>query len=180
MDRRMISVVIFCYICFIIFLLIDFGCATDEATKLSKGPRQRRYLSFINGSKFFLRLNFKANMVRWNQIFAQALGFRMNWDDPPDTFRPYHRLYRRTVYNNLETILDKNGLNGFQCVRRAVCEMDFITSPRGLYNKILKMIFRRQSSDTDRWHLNVTKEECSTSINQCPFSFRHVSLYTDL
>ncbi|KOB72431.1 Uncharacterized protein OBRU01_09594, partial [Operophtera brumata] len=78
-----------------------------------------------------LRLNFKANMVPWNQIFAQAVGFRINWDDPPDSFHPYHHIHRRTV----------NGLNGFHCVRRAICEMEAIPEPNEIYHKILKMVF---------------------------------------
>ncbi|CAB3244850.1 unnamed protein product [Arctia plantaginis] len=56
-----------------------------------------------------LRFNFKANMLAWSQIFAQALGFRMNWDEPPDTFHPYrnHYIHRRTIYSHMETLLDK-------------------------------------------------------------------------
>ncbi|CAH0687676.1 unnamed protein product [Spodoptera exigua] len=56
-----------------------------------------------------LRFNFKVNMVPWTQIFAQALGFRMNWDTPPDTFHPYrnHFIHRRTVYSHTEELLDK-------------------------------------------------------------------------
>lgn len=56
---------------------------------------------------FQVRLNFRANMLPIGQIFAQALGFRMNWDDPPDSFRPYHHLTRRAVYKNIEILLNK-------------------------------------------------------------------------
>ncbi|XP_060804492.1 uncharacterized protein LOC106143284 [Amyelois transitella] len=126
-----------------------------------------------------IRLNFKANMVWWNQIFAQALGFRINWMEPPDTFHPYHHLYRRSVFNNLEILLDKNGLNGYHCVRRAICEIGRIDGPTSVYYRILKMVFRQQSSATDRWH-NVADEECPTSIDSCPFSLLDVSPYTDM
>ncbi|KAJ8714698.1 hypothetical protein PYW07_002923 [Mythimna separata] len=130
---------------------------------------------------FFLRFNFKVNMVPWNQIFAQALGFRMNWDGPPDTFHPYrnHFIHRRTIYSHAETLLNKNGLNGFHCVRRAICEMETIPEPRKIYHKLLKMVFRQQSSATDKWH-NMTDEDCKDSISSCPFSFLDVSLYTDV
>ncbi|CAH2982053.1 unnamed protein product [Chilo suppressalis] len=176
--QRLHLMVFLCYIGFIYFLLIDMG----SANKTIGHKRQRRYLVLRNTSKVFWRLNFKANMVPWNQIFAQALGFRMNWDDPPETFQTFHRhrLYRRTVYSNLELLIDKNGLNGYHCVRRAICEMAALSEASGLYCKILKMIFRRQSSDTDKWHKDLTKEECARSFNSCPFSFLDVSTYTDL
>ncbi|XP_026741389.1 uncharacterized protein LOC113503558, partial [Trichoplusia ni] len=130
---------------------------------------------------FQLRFNFKANMVPWNQIFAQALGFRINWDDPPDNFHQYknHFIHRRTIYNNIETVLDKNGVNGFHCVRRAICEMETIPDPRKIYHKLLKMVFRQQSSATDKWH-NKTSEDCEQSISLCPISPLHVSLFTDV
>ncbi|XP_030025679.1 uncharacterized protein LOC115444150 isoform X2 [Manduca sexta] len=117
-------------------------------------------------------------MVPWNQIFAQALGFRINWDDPPDSFHPYHHLYRRDVYKNLEIVLDRNGLNGFHCVRRAICEMETSESAE-IYHKILKMVFRQQSSATDKWH-NKTDKDCSVSVSSCPFSLLEVAQYTDI
>ena len=57
--------------------------------------------------KFKVRFNFKANMVPWTQIFAQALGFRMNWDEPPDSFHPYHHFNRRSTYQTMEVLLNK-------------------------------------------------------------------------
>ncbi|CAG9565940.1 unnamed protein product [Danaus chrysippus] len=119
-------------------------------------------------------------MVPWNQIFAQAIGYRMNWDDPPDSFHPYHHLNRRDVYHNLEILLDRNGLNGFHCVRRAICEVNSVTDARGIYLKILKMIFRKsRTSKTNKWH-NYTDEDCQLSINSCPFSVMEISTYTDI
>ncbi|XP_059062263.1 uncharacterized protein LOC131855068 [Achroia grisella] len=168
------QVVIICYVCLIMFLLFEYSDANKNEVS-----RPKRYLAFRNITHFFMRLNFKANMVWWNQIFAQAIGFRINWDDPPDSFHPYHHLHRRTVYSNLETLLDNNGMSGYHCVRRAICEMRLIGEPRGVYYRILKMVFRRQSSATDKWH-NVTKEECPMSMNLCPLSLLDVSLYTDM
>ncbi|XP_022824825.1 uncharacterized protein LOC111355275 [Spodoptera litura] len=172
---KCVQVCVLCYVCFVVFILIDLGKAND-----SVHHRHKRYLSFKNMSHFFLRFNFKVNMVPWTQIFAQALGFRMNWDTPPDTFHPYrnHFIHRRTVYSHTEKLLDKNGLNGFHCVRRAICEMEMIAEPRKTYHKLLKMVFRQQSSDTDRWH-NRTTEDCKLSQLSCPFSFLDVSLFTD-
>ncbi|CAH0718161.1 unnamed protein product, partial [Brenthis ino] len=118
-------------------------------------------------------------MVPWNQIFAQALGFRMNWDDPPDSFHPYRHLSRRSVYQNMEMLLNKNGLNGSHCVRRTICEINQMNDPKGIYYKILKMVFRQQSSTTDKWH-SITDDECELSINACPFSMLEVLPYTDL
>ncbi|XP_023936326.2 uncharacterized protein LOC112044652 [Bicyclus anynana] len=173
MDRTC-KVIIVCYVCCIIILLFEFG----EANQSKYIDRQRRYLSFGNFSKFFVRLNFKANMVPWTQIFAQALGFRMNWDDPPDSFRPYRHLSRRAVYESIEILLNRNGLDGFHCVRRAICEIDLV-EPKSISLKILKMIFRKHSSTTDKWHEH-TNEDCRTSINTCPFSVLDISPYTDL
>ncbi|XP_026325764.1 uncharacterized protein LOC113234622 [Hyposmocoma kahamanoa] len=171
---RLYQVIFICYVSLIVFLLIDLSEAKDKVSH-----RQKRFLSFENVTHFFLRLNTKANMVPWCQIFAQALGFRMNWDAPPDSFHPYHHLYRRTVYSHLETLMDKNGLNGLHCIRRAICEMKMIPQPRGIYHKILKMVFRQQSSATDKWHKG-TETDCEHSIAQCSFSMLDVSLYTDV
>ncbi|XP_045775567.1 uncharacterized protein LOC123874335 [Maniola jurtina] len=173
--NRTFEVIIVCYVCFIVFIFIDFG----EANQTQKLSRPRRYLSFQNISRFFVRLNFKANMVPFTQIFAQALGFRMNWDEPPDSFRPHKHLSRRAAYNNLEILLNRNALDGFQCIRRAICEIEEISQPQSIYFKILKIIFRNHSSATDKWH-KYTSEDCQLSINRCPFSMLDVSPYTDL
>ncbi|KAI8434498.1 hypothetical protein MSG28_012509 [Choristoneura fumiferana] len=135
--KKMYQVILVCYLFLIVFVSIK--CDGGES-------RVKRYLSFGNISHFFVRLNTKVNMVPWNQIFAQTLGFRVNWDEPPDSFHPYHHLNRRTVFSNFETLLDRNGLSGYHCVRRAVCDMQAIPQPRGVYHKILKMIFRKLDS----------------------------------
>ncbi|XP_012545347.1 uncharacterized protein LOC114241406 [Bombyx mandarina] len=171
--NRVFGLVLLCYVSAIVFFLITSGEANNTHNRF------RRYLSFRNISHFFLRVNFKANMVPWNQLFAQAVGFRVNWDEPPDSFHPYHRLYRRDLYRHMETVLDRNGLNGFHCVRRAICEMEMISQPTEIYHRILKMVFRRQSSSTDKWH-NKTETECQNSINSCPFSVLEVSQFTDV
>ncbi|KAJ0175002.1 hypothetical protein K1T71_009143 [Dendrolimus kikuchii] len=169
------QIFILCYVCFVLFILFDYGEANSSAVL----HRPKRFLSFLNITRFYLKINFKANMVQWNQIFAQAIGFRINWDDPPNSFHPFHRLQRRTVYNNLEILLDRNGLNGFHCVRRAVCEVAALTEPNGIYHELLKVVFRQHSSVTNKWH-NTTEEGCRTSIASCPFSLLEVSRYTDI
>ncbi|KPJ14434.1 hypothetical protein RR48_13505 [Papilio machaon] len=77
--------------------------------EISGRAKQQHFIGCMKEPARQIRLNFKANMVPWNQIFAQALGFRLNWDDPPDSFHPYHHLYRRTAYSHLETLLDREG-----------------------------------------------------------------------
>ncbi|CAB3260557.1 unnamed protein product [Arctia plantaginis] len=142
--------------------------------------RNRRALAFLNSTRFFLKFNFKENMIPWNQLFAQAIGFRMNWDVPSMTFRPFPlRLHRRNIYNYAETLLNKNGLSGFHCIRRTICEMQEIEQPIRIYHKILQMIFRKQSSGTERWH-NVTTNECVEAVSSCPFSLLDISPYTDI
>ncbi|XP_045514076.1 uncharacterized protein LOC123707782 [Pieris brassicae] len=148
-------------------------------TEGDPGMRTKRYLGFSNITRFFLRVNFKTNMIPWNQIFVQVLGFRLNWDDPPDTFHPHHHFTRRSVYRSMELLLDRHGLSGYQCVRRAICETDMILEPNLIYHRILKMIFRNQSSATEKWH-NLTSETCNSAISSCPFSVLDVSPYTDL
>ncbi|XP_050350357.1 uncharacterized protein LOC126773443 [Nymphalis io] len=169
------QVLVLIFVTFIICFFIRYGESSDQ----SEVYRQKRYLSFRNVSHFFVRFNFKANMVPWNQIFAQALGFRMNWDDPPDSFYPYHHLSRRAVFRNMEILLNRNGLNGFHCVRRAICEANEINEPEAIYFKILKIVFRQQSSETEKWHGN-TEEDCQISTYTCPLSLLEVSPYTDI
>ncbi|XP_022824826.1 uncharacterized protein LOC111355276 [Spodoptera litura] len=173
--NKFIPVLLLCYICVVAFIIIDVSEAND--TKVLQ--RNRRYLSFLNMTRFYLKFNFKANIIPWNQLFAQAIGFRMNWDGPPSNFRPFHRIYRREIYDYVETLLDKNGLEGFHCVRRAICEIQMIAEPNMIYHKLLKMVFRKMSPTTERWH-NVTTDECTTSITICPLSLLQVSPYTDI
>ncbi|KAJ0175003.1 hypothetical protein K1T71_009144 [Dendrolimus kikuchii] len=173
--NRLYQLFIMFYVYLFVFVLIEL-CETTENVVAN---RPKRFISFRNSTHFFIRFNFKANVIHWNRIFAQALGFRINWDDPPDSFHPYHRLHRRTVYNNMEILLNRNGLNGFHCVRRAVCEIASLAEPEELYHKILNMVFRQQSSATNKWH-NATKDDCQISTLSCPFSFLEVSTYTDV
>ncbi|KAJ8714699.1 hypothetical protein PYW07_002924 [Mythimna separata] len=158
------------------FILIDVGEANDTKAVLH---RNRRYLSFLNMTRFYLKFNFKANIIPWNQLFAQALGFRMNWDAPTPHFRAFHRIHRRDIYDYVERLLDKNGLDGFHCVRRAICEMQSISEPNIIYHRLLKMVFRKISAATERWH-NTTSEDCDTSSSACPLSLLQISPYTDL
>ncbi|XP_072938236.1 uncharacterized protein [Epargyreus clarus] len=171
MDR-IFQIILICYIGLILYVAVD----RSEAHKVH---RQRRYLVFENISHFFVRVNYKANMVPWNQIFAQAIGFRLNYDEPPDSYHPYHHIYRRTAYSHLETILERSGLNGFHCVRRAICEIAMMPKAHSLYHRVLKIVFTPQTSATEKWH-NATKEDCWTSMASCPFSMLDVSTFTDL
>ncbi|KAI5643899.1 DM4/DM12 family domain-containing protein [Phthorimaea operculella] len=162
--------------CLLVFVLLDLSEANDNVQVHS---RAKRFLSFRNVTHFFVRLNFKATTLEWTQIVAQAFGFRINWDDPPDSFHPYHHLQRRSLYSNLELLMDKNGFNGFHCIRRAICETRGFDQPAEIYHKILKIVFSQKSPSTDKWH-NVSAEECQTSLGLCPLSTLDVSLFTDL
>ncbi|XP_050350358.1 uncharacterized protein LOC126773444 [Nymphalis io] len=173
--KRIYQVIIFINVTFLIFLLIQFV----EANERTQVHREKRYLTFRNISHLFVRFNFRDNVIPWNQLFAHAVGFRMNFDEPPDSFHPYHHLSRRNVYRNIEILLNKNGLDGFHCIRRTICEVNEIDEQNGIYFKILKMIFRQQSSETEKWH-NKTDESCQLSTNKCPFSMLDVSPYTDV
>ncbi|XP_026740947.1 uncharacterized protein LOC113506567 [Trichoplusia ni] len=170
--NKFLPLVLLCYLCSATLIIIDASEANGTVLH-----RNRRYLAFMNTTRFFMKVNFKVNSVPWNQLFAQAVGFRMNWDDPPDSYR-YPRIYRRDVYDHVETLLDRNGLVGFHCVRRAICEIQMIQNPN-IYHKLLKMLFRKISSTTERWH-NSSPEECYTSLSSCPLSLLAVSPYTDI
>ncbi|XP_047029516.1 uncharacterized protein LOC124637202 [Helicoverpa zea] len=174
--KNFVPLVLICYISLVAFILIDVGEANDTKAVLH---RNRRYLSFLNMTRFYLKFNFKANIIPWNQLFAQAIGFRINWDAPPTTFRSFHRIYRRDIYDFVESLLDRNGLDGYHCLRRAICEMQMISEPNVIYHKLLKIVFRKMSPATERWH-NITESDCNISINTCPISLLEVSPYTDL
>ncbi|XP_045538975.1 uncharacterized protein LOC123722155 [Papilio machaon] len=174
--KTLFQIIFVCYTCLILFVSFEYSEGNNER-KLTN-QRYKRYLSFSNISHFFVRFNFRDNMVPWNQYFAHAVGFKVSWDEPPDSFHPYHHLHRRTVYNNLEILLNRNGLEGFHCVRRAICDMEKITKPKGIYHKILKIIFKKKSTATDKWH-NKSEQDCELSIASCPLSLLDVSTFTD-
>ncbi|XP_048484762.1 uncharacterized protein LOC119693212 [Plutella xylostella] len=174
---RMFRLIVLSYVGLVVFVLVNFGPNSDvEANQ----HRAKRYLAFLNISRFYIRLNTKAAMVPWTQIFTQAVGFRVNWDEAPDTFRPYkHLVHRRDLYTPLQMLLDRNGISGFHCIRRAICELDAHSRPPRVYHKILKIIFRYTSPATDRWH-NRSGADCQESMHSCPFSILEASMYTDL
>lgn len=53
--ERLFHLVLICYICLIVFILIDMGDANETPAK-STHLRQRRYLSFKNKTKFFVSI----------------------------------------------------------------------------------------------------------------------------
>ncbi|KAG7300447.1 hypothetical protein JYU34_016068 [Plutella xylostella] len=102
---RMFRLIVLSYVGLVVFVLVNFGPNSDvEANQ----HRTKRYLAFLNISRFYIRLNTKAAMVPWTQIFTQAVGFRVNWDEAPDSFRPYKHLHRRELYTPLQMLLDRS------------------------------------------------------------------------
>lgn len=60
--------------------------------------------TFLRSLQF--RVNVKDNIVKVNQIFAHAFGFRANIDllQPQ---RPNHKIKRREVYETLEELINQ-------------------------------------------------------------------------
>ncbi|XP_055389285.1 uncharacterized protein LOC129618515 [Condylostylus longicornis] len=68
--------------------------------------REKRYLDFEYTARMFFQLNVKNNILRVNELWAYAYGFRALM--PIETsiqHRPFSRR-RRSVYNTLESLLD--------------------------------------------------------------------------
>lgn len=53
------------------------------------------------------RVNVKDNVIRNNQIFAHAFGFRANIDLLQPVVPEPHRLQRREVYETLEELINR-------------------------------------------------------------------------
>lgn len=48
-------------------------------------------------------MNVKDNVIQNNQIWAQAFGYRVNFDIPD---RPGHVIHRREVYDTIKDLVD--------------------------------------------------------------------------
>lgn len=150
--------------------------------------RKKRYLSFPDGS--ILQLGYclqVAGIIRPDLIFGYTIG--TNWELPTNEnfdFRFYkkrpdviHRRHRRELYAKLEPILTTMGLDGHECVLRALCESGRRKPEKGTFlQEILYSIFTfPPSSDVeleesyhmyDRAHRET--RNCSTLFPGCPTS----------
>ncbi|PSN41154.1 hypothetical protein C0J52_05219 [Blattella germanica] len=109
---------------------------------VESSQRVKRRLAFIKGSKFFLRLNFKAQSFPTTILFAYAAGYKLNFELPDDANKAPFRFHRRAIYENVESALDQHGLDGRSCILKFLCEAEqVLISTNNLFQKTLKLIF---------------------------------------
>ncbi|KAM7360661.1 uncharacterized protein ACRADG_006751 [Cochliomyia hominivorax] len=122
--------------------------------------RRKRYLSFPEGSSFSVAVCFTVGIIgnpRYNYM-----SFGLNWgvayDLPNNTWilnhlhgfskRPipvavWHRRSRRSLYKEIENVVDNMGYNGRACILRALCESKqyFQSFKMGMIGEMLRVIF---------------------------------------
>lgn len=151
--------------------------------------RMKRYLIFQPGSRILVRkafqwaalhdsihlpftqfrINVKDNIIRVNQIFAHAFGFRANIDLLQPVRLEPHKIRRREVYETLEELINqlvhvsiqselyygsswrywsififslRHGFDGRACILKTFCDASKEVTPQsGMLFKLFKLIF---------------------------------------
>ena len=86
-------------------------------------------------------MNVKDNVLKVNQVWAHAYGFRQNFDIPYPLPKQY-KVRRRDVHETLEVMLNHHGFDGRACVLRAFCDASRMVTPRsGIFLKLFKLVF---------------------------------------
>uniref|UniRef100_A0A1A9WLQ1 Uncharacterized protein n=1 Tax=Glossina brevipalpis TaxID=37001 RepID=A0A1A9WLQ1_9MUSC len=122
--------------------------------------RQKRYLSFPEGSSFSVAVCFTIGIIG-NPRF-DYMSFGLNWgvayDLPnatwilnhlhgfakhPIPLAAWHRRSRRNLYKEIETLMDNMGYNGRDCILRALCESRqyFRKEKMSMIGEMLRTIF---------------------------------------
>ncbi|XP_037808476.1 uncharacterized protein LOC119601550 [Lucilia sericata] len=145
-------------------ILLSSSTTTSPSLLLQKQQRllsrPKRYLSFPEGSSFSVAVCFTVGIIgnpRYNYM-----SFGLNWGvayDLPNTTwilnhlhgfakRPipvavWHRRSRRSLYKEIENVVDNMGYNGRDCILRALCESRqyFQKTKMGMIGEMLKVIF---------------------------------------
>ncbi|KAH1005739.1 uncharacterized protein LOC109546139 [Dendroctonus ponderosae] len=102
--------------------------------------RHKRYVAFPEGSTFIVTLCISLNVLdRTENIFLQGVNWGISYDLPNATtvievFKKnkyaHKRMQKRDLYNRMETLTDKMGFGGKDCIYRALCE-----TPRKLHKE---------------------------------------------
>ncbi|KAG5672414.1 hypothetical protein PVAND_002545 [Polypedilum vanderplanki] len=107
--------------------------------------------------------------------------YRPSWETQP----MMHRRYRRDVYRNIETIIDKMGHSGRDCVLKALCESSIQfknKKKRTMIQEMIKTVFTMPKSNVlpfehpdlsiyDQAYRNASiQASCETSYSKCGFS----------
>ncbi|KAJ9592952.1 hypothetical protein L9F63_015376 [Diploptera punctata] len=107
-----------------------------------RSHRVKRTMIFVKGSKFFVRLNFKNQVFPNSVLLVYAAGYKLNFNLPDDVKTSPSHFHRRAIYENIESILDQNGINGRECILRFLCEAAQHMMPKNdLLKKIITIIF---------------------------------------
>lgn len=111
----------------------------------AREPRSFKHLAPRVGTKFFLRMNTKVDVVPYTPIFAYASGFRLNWDIRAQDSSPLFFIgQRRQLHDTIAATLQGYGLQGRDCMMRALCELAHIQSHTDIISNILKVLFKAE------------------------------------
>ncbi|XP_063219541.1 uncharacterized protein LOC134529398 [Bacillus rossius redtenbacheri] len=143
-----------------------------------RSPRVKRRLVFLKGSKLFIRYNIKENVFPYTTIFAWAIGFKFTYDLP--TMPSETRFHRRSIYQDVETMMDQSGMNGRACVLRMLCEATDGGHSPDLFLRILKRIFTVPDAEREHVHpYHVDSEQCESLAEDCPVSIFNAMAYSE-
>ncbi|KAJ9592956.1 hypothetical protein L9F63_015380 [Diploptera punctata] len=151
-----------------------------------KLSRKRRYLTFPPGSFSVVNLSYSSAYVwelypapTWNHITELDLGFYL--PNGTETLfygrrrkNELHRMQRRELYFNIESMLDMYGIEGRSCVSRAICEAKIhLATGNSLLEDVLLTIFTVPDGTGDELDLYkgaTSGSSCKTFRRRCPFS----------
>ncbi|XP_062555466.1 uncharacterized protein LOC134220423 [Armigeres subalbatus] len=117
----------------------NLGDQYTNSTKVLN--RRKRYLIFRDVSRGFARVNIKDRAFDTTNIWAQAVGFRMNveYNNPPGL-----KITKRDVHQSLSEMIQMHDFDGRACILRAMCELsNDMTPSSGIIFKLFKRIFSR-------------------------------------
>ncbi|XP_069696615.1 uncharacterized protein [Periplaneta americana] len=159
----------------VLLLIITMGTVISDVSGHIRSHRMKRKIVFVKGSKFFVRLNFKANTLPYTNVFAWAAGYKLNFELPQEAKALPFRYHRRSLYENFETIIDQNGLNGRSCVLRFLCEAAELMMPTdGLFQKLVKLVFTvPEGAEHTIFPYHIPKD-CNELASDCPLSLLHI------
>ncbi|XP_030752626.1 uncharacterized protein LOC115879779 [Sitophilus oryzae] len=128
------------YFLVVLALVNDVLSQNNEESKFPVvKSRQKRYVAFPEGSTFIATLCFFTNLVIPVGLFYEGVNWGISYDLPNATTvkevfnsnkYALKRRQRRDLYNRFETVLEKMGYTGKQCIYKALCE-----APRKLNKK---------------------------------------------
>ncbi|CAD7077436.1 unnamed protein product [Hermetia illucens] len=124
----------------------------------------------------FFRANVKDNVIKVNTLWAHAFGYRANY--PIENDKKY-RPFRRDVYDTIEDLLSRHGLDGQACTLKTFCTaIQMVESQSGMIFKLFKLIFTLEEGELVHFP-HFQERFCKAVKYNCPLSFRDISPYTD-